>query len=208
MLILIVQIHLGEFVVNSVFSFNFIKIMGGTVKNLSILVLLSAVLIFNSGCSTISDWFDGDEESVDESVIPGADEGPGPWTEEGETLPPRSGELQPIKGISLPTVYFAYDQSRIGATECVKLEQAADYLLKHNDISLIIEGHCDERGSIEYNRALGERRALAVRDYLSKLGIGEPRMQTISYGEERPAVQGTTESAYSKNRRAELIPAR
>ncbi|MEK9179264.1 MAG: OmpA family protein, partial [Patescibacteria group bacterium] len=93
-------------------------------------------------------------------------------------------------------------------SEQAKLEQVANYLLPNQTVNLIIEGHCDERGSVEYNRSLGERRAISVRDYLAKLGVPDTRMQTISYGEERSAVSGSDESAWAKNRRAELIPAR
>ncbi len=110
--------------------------------------------------------------------------------------------------MTLPTVYFAYDQSTIGTTEQAKLEQVANILLQKKDVNLIIEGNCDERGSIEYNRALGERRALAVKSYLAKLGITDARMKTMSYGSERPAVQGHDEAAWAKNRRADLIGAK
>ncbi len=178
----------------------------------SILVLLmAAVLISTTGCESMNNAWDylfGAEDTGPGGSIPGPleDPGPGDWTT-GE-LAPRGGEWVPDPAITLPTIYFAYDQSRIGTSERVKLEQVADYLIRNNNIGVIIEGHCDERGGLEYNRALGEKRALSVKDYLVRLGVAESRFQTISYGEERPAAQGSTESAYSKNRRAELIGAR
>lgn len=174
-------------------------------------VLLSA-LVAGSGCSTISKWFgwgDDDEAAQTEGTVPGPDlTAGGAWATTTAPMPGRPGEWKPIPGVTLPTVYFAYDQSTIGTTEQAKLEQVANYLLKNKDSNLIIEGNCDERGSIEYNRGLGERRALAVRDYLTKLGVEDVRTQTISYGSERPAVQGNDETAWAKNRRADLVAAK
>ena len=77
-------------------------------------------------------------------------------------------------------------------------------MAKKGELQVLIEGHCDERGTDEYNLALGERRALAVRRYLVALGISADRLHTISYGEEKPAVLGSDEAAWSKNRRAEF----
>ena len=175
-------------------------------------VLLSA-LVAGSGCSTISRWFgwgDDDSNPQAEGTVPPSNglEPGGAWASSTAPMPGRPGEWKPIPGVTLPTVYFAYDQSTIGTTEQAKLEQAANYLLNNKDSNLIIEGNCDERGSIEYNRGLGERRALAVRAYLAKLGVADTRMQTISYGSERPAVQGSDEAAWAKNRRADLVAAK
>lgn len=174
-------------------------------------VLLSA-LVAGSGCSTMAKWFGmGGDETVDAAgTVPSPDglTPGGAWAPSTSPMSGRPGEWKPIPGVTLPTVYFAYDQSTIGTTEQAKLEQVANYLLKNKDSNLIIEGNCDERGSIEYNRGLGERRALAVRAYLSKLGVADARTQTISYGSERPAVQGHDEAAWAKNRRADLIAAK
>lgn len=115
---------------------------------------------------------------------------------------------EPIPNLNFPTIYFAYDQDQIGASERTKLERVADYMNKYGSVGVIIEGHCDERGSAEYNRALGERRALSVKHYLTNLGVPETKLKTISYGEERPVVSGETPEAYTKNRRAELVPVR
>lgn len=103
-------------------------------------------------------------------------------------------------------VYFAYDRSTIGSGERAKIETLADYMKERPNTYVIIEGHCDVRGSEEYNRALGERRALSVRDYLVSLGIRADRIQTVSYGEERPVIpNATTEAQHARNRRAEFI---
>ena len=118
-------------------------------------------------------------------------------------------EWEPIVGkLGFPTVYFAYNQDRIGSSERSKLDSISGYMLQYKSIGLIVEGHCDERGSAEFNRALGERRAIAVKDYLVSTGVPVARLKTISFGEERPVVSGTSPDVLSKNRRAELVPAK
>ena len=103
-------------------------------------------------------------------------------------------------------VYFAYDSAAIGPAERPKLETLSRHLKEHANYSIVIEGHCDERGSDEYNRALGETRALVVRDYLMSLGIDGARMETVSYGEDRPvAPNAQSEAEHQQNRRAEFI---
>ena len=103
-------------------------------------------------------------------------------------------------------LYFAYDSTVVGASERPKLEALSQHMNAHPNYSLVVEGHCDERGSDEYNRALGESRALAVRDYLINLGVDGARVETLSYGEERMAVSNaTTEAEHQKNRRAEFV---
>jgi len=101
-------------------------------------------------------------------------------------------------------VYFDYDKSNILPQYQPVLEGIAKWLSARPERNLLVEGHCDERGTDEYNLALGERRALAVRRYLVALGIAADRVHTISYGEEMPAVPGSTEAAWAKNRRAEF----
>ena len=86
-----------------------------------------------------------------------------------------------------------------------ELNQKAEVLRQYPDIRVRIEGHCDERGTVEYNLALGERRAEAARSYLIDLGIDPDRLTTVSYGEERPAVEGQNEAAWSQNRRDEFV---
>jgi peptidoglycan-associated lipoprotein len=102
-------------------------------------------------------------------------------------------------------VYFAFNQSFIGDQERPKCNAVGDHLVKNPTYSVLIEGNCDERGSEEYNRGLGERRALAVKDYLVNLGVDAKRIHTLSLGEEKPADPGRTEAAYALNRRAEFV---
>ncbi|MFZ2655438.1 MAG: peptidoglycan-associated lipoprotein Pal [Victivallales bacterium] len=179
---------------------------------LAVFAVLLTAMVTGSGCSTMARWFgwgDSDETAQTAGNIPPPNGlTPGEFGAPGGLPPGGRPEWKPIPGMTLPTVYFAYDQSTIGTTEQAKLEQVANILLQQKDVNLIIEGNCDERGSIEYNRGLGERRALAVKAYLTKLGLADARMQTISYGSERPAAQGHDEAAWAKNRRADLIGAR
>lgn len=101
-------------------------------------------------------------------------------------------------------IFFAFDSFELTPESREVLNAKADALKKYSLFSIIIEGHCDERGTSEYNLALGERRAKAAQQYLSQLGIPDSRMTIVSYGKERPLEQGKTESAWSKNRRDEF----
>lgn len=102
-------------------------------------------------------------------------------------------------------VLFALDSDQIDAAGQAVLQANAQILNQYPGWTLTIEGHCDERGTPEYNLALGERRALAARDYLVSLGIDAARLRTVSYGNEFPFVPGSSEEAYSKNRRAHFV---
>lgn len=123
----------------------------------------------------------------------------------GEGLGPRFGmDGDYIEGQFAP-VYYAYDSAQVSPAERAKLEAVAGYLRSNPGVNLIVEGHCDERGSREYNLSLGERRALAARAYLVGLGIDGSRIQTRSYGSEQPAAFGHDEEAWRQNRRAEFV---
>lgn len=102
------------------------------------------------------------------------------------------------------TVYFAFDDSSLSAEAREILLAQARWLKANGDRTVIVEGHCDNRGTEEYNLALGSRRAQSVKDFLVNAGVAPSRIITISYGEERPVVRGDNESAWSKNRRAEF----
>jgi len=103
------------------------------------------------------------------------------------------------------TVYFAYDDYTLTTEAQSDLEKVGEYLKSSQNAVVQIEGHCDERGTVEYNLALGERRAQSVKSYLVNRGITDTRLTTISYGEEKPATEGHDESAWSKNRRAAFV---
>lgn len=102
-------------------------------------------------------------------------------------------------------IFFAYDSSELSSEARVTLMKQAQWLRHYPRVRISIEGHCDERGTREYNLALGERRASAVKNYLSALGVPASRMNTISYGKERPQVVGNDEGAWSQNRRGVLV---
>jgi peptidoglycan-associated lipoprotein len=104
----------------------------------------------------------------------------------------------------LQRIHFDFDQFTLTDETRAILTQNADYLKVNSDINVVIEGHCDERGSDEYNLALGESRALAAKNYLISLGIDAQRLSVISYGEENPLDPRTTEEAWALNRRAEF----
>jgi len=109
----------------------------------------------------------------------------------------RSGVLKPV--------FFDLDSSEVNAASQQVLQENADVMRRNARWQITIEGHCDERGTAEYNLALGERRALAARTYLLSLGIPAERVRTVSYGKEFPFDQGHDESAWSKNRRAHFV---
>ncbi|MDX1304617.1 peptidoglycan-associated lipoprotein Pal [Photobacterium sp.] len=103
------------------------------------------------------------------------------------------------------TVYFKFDNAEIQADFQVMLEAHAEYLSGNPEMKVIVEGHADERGTPEYNIALGERRATAVAKYLQALGVSASQISIVSYGEEKPLVLGHTDVDYAKNRRAVLV---
>ena len=102
-------------------------------------------------------------------------------------------------------VFFDFDKSDIKPEGRTVLQRQADWLKKYPNVTVTVEGHCDERGTREYNLALGERRATAVKKMLTALGVAANRVSTISYGKERPAVVGSTEAAWAQNRRGVTV---
>jgi peptidoglycan-associated lipoprotein len=112
------------------------------------------------------------------------------------------GSQQDLQATAGDRVFFAFDRSDITPESQQILARQADWLRRYPNVTVAIEGHCDERGTREYNLALGERRAQAVKNVLVAMGIPASRISTISYGKERPAVVGSDEEAYAQNRRA------
>ena len=102
-------------------------------------------------------------------------------------------------------VFFNYDSSELDADAQELLQDQVAWLKQYSNVSVIVEGHCDERGTREYNLALGEKRAQSVKNYLINLGISSNRISTISYGKERPAVVGSNDGAWAQNRRSVTI---
>jgi peptidoglycan-associated lipoprotein len=116
----------------------------------------------------------------------------------------RRAEMARAQELLTTVVYFEYDSDRLTAETEDRLRTKASILRANPSLELRIEGHADERGSTEYNLALGQRRAETVRSFLSGYGVTSNRLATISYGKERPAMAGSNETAWSRNRRAEF----
>jgi len=133
-----------------------------------------------------------DDEAVEEPVQPTV-------SEEEASLPDT-----PAENFSPETLMFAFDDYTLNMDAQSRLQELADHMKANQNAVVQIEGHCDERGSIEYNLALGERRAQSVKNYLVQLGVDPARLSTISYGEEKPTSEGHDESSWSQNRRAEF----
>jgi peptidoglycan-associated lipoprotein len=112
-----------------------------------------------------------------------------------------AGDSGPMRDI-----FFDYDSFELDETARQTLQESAAWLKNHPDARVEVEGHCDDRGTVEYNLALGAKRAAAAKNYLVALGIGRERMTTISYGEELPICQEETEECWSRNRRAHFVP--
>jgi peptidoglycan-associated lipoprotein len=115
------------------------------------------------------------------------------------------GSQQDLEVSAGDRIFFSFDRSDISPEAREILTRQADWLRRYPNVTVTIEGHCDERGTREYNLALGERRAQAAKNVLVALGIPTSRISTISYGKERPAVVGSTEDAYAQNRRAVTV---
>jgi peptidoglycan-associated lipoprotein len=162
--------------------------------NISVLVVAAFVL---AACSTSGDNTGGTgsdgASSASNSQVATAPAGPKP----GSQL-----DLEINVG---DRVLFAFDSSALTAESRTTIERWAAWLKTYPANRVIIEGHADERGTREYNLALGERRADSARDYLVSLGIDPNRVKVISYGKERPAVPGSNENAWAQNRRAALV---
>lgn len=105
----------------------------------------------------------------------------------------------------LKDAFFDYDKASLRDDARSSLAADADWLKRYVSVQILIEGHCDERGTSEYNLALGDRRANAAREYLASLGVEESRIKTVSYGKERPFCAQSTEACWQENRRAHLV---
>jgi peptidoglycan-associated lipoprotein len=168
-----------------------------------IFVLLTCVLLVGFvGCS---------------KSVKGSADANGGWGEEGiydqgvggsGSLPGRDSSVNPDNAdfsvLAAYTVYFDFDSFGIKSGERSKLESVARWMNDNPGSKIIVAGNTDDRGTTEYNMGLGERRSLSTRDYLVGLGVDASRVSTISYGEEKPAEDGQNESAWAKNRRAQI----
>jgi peptidoglycan-associated lipoprotein len=124
--------------------------------------------------------------------------------EEGDVSSAPQALEQEVAKFEQDRIYFDFDKFSLSGDARKILAEKASFLNAHPNLKVRVEGHCDERGTREYNLALGERRAKSAQDYLVFLGINPERVSIISYGEEKPAEAGSSEAAWSKNRRAEF----
>jgi len=138
--------------------------------------------------------------AVTKSAAPGA-AATGPAAAKAAQVDPLAGQ---VKAFESEHIYFDYDKAELKAEAQAILKKKAEWLRANSQYKLKIEGNCDERGTNEYNLALGDRRAKAAEKFLTALGIAKGKITTISYGEERPADPGHNEKAWSKNRRDEF----
>ena len=160
----------------------------GTRGRATVITLAVAALITIQGCSHTKKEVSPAPETAPQQVVT-------PEPEETDVL---------AEGKTLNTIYFGFDQYSLQPAAVGELKKIGAWLSKNPAAKIRIEGHCDERGTDEYNIALGERRAAAAKNYLATLGIASQNITTISFGEERPADSGHNEDAWTKNRRDEF----
>lgn len=190
--------------------------------NQSVLALAIMVALL-TGCSsddeTATDFMDGTQGGTSDASLSGYGDGPGISGSEtyGSGSGYGSGSVDypnaflgsefsdPSNPLSKSTIYFMFDSSQIQQDFIPVIAAHAQYLVSHPTRRLTLEGHADERGSSEYNIALGEQRAKSVARMMKVQGVSESQFQIVSYGEEKPAVDGHDESAYQLNRRCELL---
>lgn len=165
-------------------------------RNLLVLLLASTLTFWISGCGKKPKMEAPTQTTAtDFQALEGSGE-----KSSGEGTPVFSGQSS-----QLAAIYFDFDKYNLRDDARDVLRRNAALLEQNQNLKITIEGHCDERGTVEYNLALGERRAKSVRDYLASMGVSSSRLEVVSYGKERPAVIGHDENAWSKNRRAEFV---
>ncbi len=177
-------------------------------KTQSLLLLIFAVLLF--GCESTPEREEGAADVEDQGTsLSTADDtddtGAEAYGTEDDTRSSISSLDDPQSLLSVRIIYFAYDSSEIRPEYRATVEAHASYLAANPNVIATLEGHADERGSREYNLALGERRAQAIKRQLALLAASAGQIRTVSYGEERPVVEGHDESAWGMNRRVEII---
>lgn len=178
-------------------------------KILSTIFALIVPVMLLSGCGGSESVTKSDESVAtveDRDMAGGTGSGDGTMAHGLDSAGLSSSDLNdPDSPLSVRVIYFEYDSSVVLADYRPAVEAHAAYLASHPETVITLEGHADERGSREYNLALGENRALALKRQMVLLGASDSQINTVSYGEERPAEDGHTEEAYSLNRRVELV---
>ena len=163
---------------------------------------ICAVAIFFTACETASNVAVDSASGSSSSSATAA--GAGSSSSSSSTTATQMSDAEKLAQVG-NTVYFGFDSSELAGEAQATLDRQAAFLNVNPTMVVIIEGHADERGTREYNLALGDRRAVAVRDYLLAKGLNAARVRTVSYGKERPAVSGSNEESWEKNRRAATV---
>lgn len=168
-------------------------------RSVLILTILAATLTLTSCASNKKKTEGGDNVNVDTTALDNANNNTGVGALElnGDSDSNRAGALQ--------TVYFDYSSAAITGSTRDTLNANAEFLKKNASVKVQVEGHCDERGSVQFNLALGEKRAKSVKDYLASQGIASSRLSIISLGKEKPVSFGHDEESWSKNRRGNFV---
>lgn len=174
-------------------------------KTIKLLMIMAVVLLLAAGCAPLTE----DEDAGCPTTTVSSDSG-----ETAAEVPSYSDQsatdttfaAAQVSDAQLQMIHFDFDQHTLTAEARAILDGNASYLQANPDVKVVITGNCDERGSDEYNLALGERRAAAARDYLVSMGIDPQRLSVISYGEEKPLDPAHNEAAWAMNRRAEFVP--
>lgn len=172
-----------------------------TLLRTSFVLCAVAALSLSTGCKSKKSMEPTGVDDVD--IVAEGEDGFGV----NEDIPMPAGNFQDlprITDVSFSPVYFGTDNYEIAGSEFSKIDAVASYLQSNSRAVLVVEGHCDERGTEEYNMSLGEFRAQSVRSHLLNSGVDVDRIQTASFGKGRPAVSGSGESAWCRNRRAEF----
>jgi peptidoglycan-associated lipoprotein len=123
----------------------------------------------------------------------------------GQVLPGSQADFMQSVGMNGDRIFFDTDRFNVDASDQATLQSQAQWLARYPNTRIVVEGHCDERGTRDYNLALGERRANSAKNYLASLGVDPSRIQTVSYGKERPQAAGSNEAAWAQNRRAVTV---
>ncbi len=198
-----------------------------SIKNIKSWLLVALVAVFISACATTQDEMpadgdgapavdqsqsgtststvDGGSDDADASGLDGADGGDGTAIVDSQPMTVMEQLEQTEGALSNRTIYFEFDSAKLTSESVDILETHGNFVAGNGEVSVRLEGHADERGSREYNIALGDRRAQSVRRVLLFQGASSDQVETVSYGEEKPAVSGHDEEAWGMNRRVELI---
>lgn len=160
------------------------------IKIIGIMVVTAGLMI---SCSSKKKSGDADDGSGAQDI-----------TSTNMNFDPTGSDSGTIAGLN--TIHFPYDKAILDESNKQKLNANAEWIKAKGNVVVQIEGHCDSRGSVEYNLALGERRAKSVKSYLVSLGVKADKLRVVSYGEEKPIAQGDTDEAYAQNRRANFVP--